>query len=480
MQGAKNKFVQFIGIASIFLIFQLITRHLNPLEARSISGYRSYNEDLTKDNYNTDFNLKNNQRKSSIVRVNNPDASLSIPFLDKINNYWHIAGNTEIRNANYIRLSNNDIPNSYGSIMSNSIGDNKINDFETILSFRLKSTNNVNSKKHNYKSKRAENNYNEGLVFMISPENGFIKANLHSSYSKKQYELNTNGIISNNHELMGFPSNLPGLALVIDMHSDQASDEKYAAPFFDAFVLTNPSHHKYDLEHDGDSDNIVWLNKNTQKHIKLKNSIMDGTLVELRLIYLESISFLKVDIRYPNEGKFWIELFQTNHPIYLPKNPKTQERYIGVSALTKNKPSSNIEILNIETNEFHYRDDLNKQESDEETSFDFAKEIQLFLSQEFGERIEIEKDDFIKLQMRKSQPYLNAHDKENKMKNTYHNSNNTNESGMIKASIILILKIAFFTIMIIALYFISVYARVILKHRKKIYGNHGTGLPLYK
>lgn len=391
------------------------------------------------DNIGMEHNEKvdiSQERRSNIVRIKNYDASLNIPFLDKINKYWYVGGNTQIRNANFIRLTGSGSQNSHGIVMSNGLGDNTIDDFEITLRFKISSNNN---------NKRETS---EGLALMIASENKFLKDDLYSSFAKKQYEMNSGGILPGDDNLMGFPKNLPGLALVIDTN-DNISNKKVRAPFFSAFVNNNPKEYFYDRESDGENSNVIKL---TDKHIKLKKSILEGEVVELRLIYLESISFLKVDVRYTSNENYWIELLQSNAPLYLPKNLETNQRYIGIGALAKEN-AANIDILNIATNEFHWR---GRDEVDEH-EFDFAKEIQLFLKEEFGKRTAIEKDNYTKWQLMKAQPSFEF--KENVQHEDMPNSNNR-----IGRFFSFILKSFLYLFLTCMLYLLSVYIRVSIKH----------------
>ena len=81
-----------------------------------------------------------NYRSNDRVRVKkvfNPDASLSVPFLDKINKYWHIGGTAEVRNMKSIMLTSAGQSGKHGVVLSNGIGDNTITDFEIVVDFRI-------------------------------------------------------------------------------------------------------------------------------------------------------------------------------------------------------------------------------------------------------------------------------------------------------------------------------------------------------
>ncbi|EDO15318.1 hypothetical protein Kpol_448p5 [Vanderwaltozyma polyspora DSM 70294] len=444
----RDKLVLGSIITFIFLIFQLCTRSIpnnyyqngiNPL----IDPIERFKVDQESGN--------------SIVRVKNEDASLAVPFLDKINKFWYVGGQPQIRNAEYIRLISASNPDSNGLIMSNGIGDNTINDFEIIMKFK------ISSNKDQINTKKATSS-SEGLVLLITPENEFLTTDLHSTYSKRQYEINSGGILPSSTDLMGFPKNFPGLSLVLDCYQNDKSTIT-SAPFFDAFINNDPSKYHYDRFSDGKDSNIIKLNPN---HIKLKDSMLSGDDVELRLIYLESINFLKIDIKYESEGNIWIELYQSKNPLFVPKNPKTGQRFIGVGALSNENPV-NIDILNIQTNEFHWE---GKDESIEE-SFDYVQKVQLFLQKEFGQRVTMERDEFIKWKYLKAQP-------------SYKHTENTRKSTKFKKDKITnqtlptriargLFKVVLYVLILAFIYLATVYIRVTIRHIKKR-NNYNDGL----
>lgn len=106
-------------------------------------------------------------------------------------------------------------------------------------------------------------------------------------------------------------------------------------------------------------------------------------------------------MQYAKEGNYWIELFQTTENLYLPKNMHTGQRYIGCSALN-GQLTETVELLDVSTSEFHWND---MDESIEDT-YDYAKEAELFLEQEFGEVLDREPDEFTKWKMIKAQPNI--------------------------------------------------------------------------
>lgn len=372
-------------------------------------------------------------RKSQIIKTSNKDASLSIPFLDKISKYWYVGGETEVRNAAFIRLTKAGTSNQHGIILSNGIGDNVIDNFEIIVKFRL-STQEKNSEK-----KKSYPLMGDGMAIAITSEKDFLRKDLHSSYARKLYEINSGGVLVDNKDMMGLPRNLPGVAVIIDTYKNHKGT-KTAIPFLDAILNTSPKTQWYDLASDGRETTALKLNQN---HIRLKQSIVEGDVTQLRIIYLESINFLKIDIQYSKEGNYWIELFQTHDIPPLPVNKETGQRYIGISALT-GEITETVDVLGAETNEFHWE---GKDESVEE-SFDFAKEMQLFLAQEYNQKIALEKDEFQKWKMLKSQP-------------NYH-TNEQKPAEIIKFSFMKT-SVIFFSIITI-IYLVSVYVRVSMKH----------------
>lgn len=306
--------------------------------------------------------------RTRVQREPNADASLSIPLLDKINNFWLVDGATQIRNFGNIRLTSRGQLGQYGVVVSNGAGDNVLDDFETVVSFKIHNTG-VSSQF-----------MGDGMVVAISPEKDYIQQNMMSSYGRSQYEHNSGGIIGNDRGLMGLPRNLPGLVVVIDTYKNDPKT-RLKPPFMSVLLNMDPRKHHYSAATDGTES----TGHNLCPLIKLKRSLMSGKDTKLRIIYLESIGFLKVDIKYPDSNE-WIELYQQDSNLYLPKNRVTGQRYIAIGALT-GQATQTVEIQGVETSEFHW-------DEHEEEGFDYAKEMQYFLAQEYGERVKIGEDDY--------------------------------------------------------------------------------------
>lgn len=136
---------------------------------------------------------------------------------------------------------------------------------------------------------------------------------------------------------------------------------------------------------------------------------------------------------------------QTHLKEPLPRNDETNQRYIGISALT-GELSQTVDILSVETNEFHLKDK-------DDTSNDFAKEIELYFIQEYNEKIALEEDSEQRWKMSKSQPRYEVNEiNEMPAKKQVHG-----KSQFLKNFIV-------FFIIITTLYLASVYVRVSMKH----------------
>lgn len=449
MRNDNKKTTKIIVSLAITLIFLI-------LHQRSPTGFLSSHLGTSLLGHLTDFKTNNDtsetvsshkplKRKSKIVRTFNNDASLSPPYLDKINNNWFVGGETEIKNYEYVRLTNAGAKNQHGVLLSNGVGDNTINDFETIFTFRIKQCG------------------GDGMTFLISSENGFLYKDLRGSFALRQYVLNSGGVMAGDYSMMGFPRNLPGLAVVLDTYGNKNNANRDRVPFIDLFVNTIPQEHLYDLDSDGEESSSHRLNSD---HIPLRKNVISGDLLKLRIIYMESISFLKIDIQYENEGDYWIELFQTNENLMLPKNKNTGQRYVGIGGLTGDMTQT-VELYDIETNEFHWE---NGDESLEDT-FDYAKEAQLFLEQEFQEKIEIERDRFTKWKMMKSQPNYHLYTDENTKQDA--TLNGSNDHGALSKLLSILWNFLFGMFVLIVVYLISVYIRVARRHFQRMKKRHG-------
>lgn len=350
-----TKWVQVGLIATLFLAFKLLFKYDRESELQTATIYR---------------------RLPRVKREFNSDASLSIPFLDKVNDYWLVKGETQIRNYGNIRLTSRGQPGQYGIVVSNGAGDNTLDDFETVVSFKIHSGGSTSQL------------LGDGMVIMITPEKDFVSYNMLSSYARQQFELNSGGILGNDRELMGLPQNLPGLAVIIDTYRNDAKT-RLKPPFLSVLLNMNPQEHHYSFNTDGKGSTGYQL----CPFIKLKKSTISGKETKLRIIYLESIGFLKIDIKYSGSDE-WIELYQQDTNLYLPKNKKSGQRYIAIGAMT-GQLTETVEIQQVETSEFHWDEGT-------EDDFDYVEEMQYFLAHEYGEYVDMEIDDYSKWKNAKS------------------------------------------------------------------------------
>lgn len=402
-----------------------------------------------------------NHRSNDRVRVKkvfNPDASLSVPFLDKINKYWHIGGTAEVRNMKSIMLTSAGQSGKHGVVLSNGIGDNTITDFEIVVDFRIYG-----------REQRQSSHIGDGMAIVITPENGFLVRDLVSSFSRKQYEINSGGVHAKNVDLMGLPNNLPGLALVFDTYKNNYRTD-VEIPYLDLILNTDPQKDMYSVN----TDNLESTSKKlTPKHIKLHPSTIKGDITKLRIIYSETIGFLKVDIQYQKEGDYWIELYQSNEKIYLPKNKSSGQRFIGISALTGDA-TENVEILAVSTNEYHWNS-YEREIQDSTTndnlprSYEYAQALKNYLLNEFGHRIALEKDDYTRWKMKMAQPNY-ENDLNDRVENQ-HVNNNKHQSKSSSRYIILLL-------FLVLIYISSVYIRVTKKHLRRLKRRRATSQTL--
>lgn len=367
-------------------------------------------------------------RRSEIQRIPNKDASLSIPFLDKISKYWYVGGAAEIRNTAFVRLTRAGSVDQHGLILSNGLGDNTIDNFETVVKFR------VSPKTGSTSSSLM----GDGIAIVITPEKDFLMQDLLSSYARRQYHINSGGIVAGDTGMMGLPRNLPGLALIIDTHKNYRKVPG-AVPFLDVLINTEPAKQEYDPETDGEMSAAIKLN---EKKIRLKRSLLAGDIVQLRLIYLESENFLKIDVQYAKEGDYWIELIRTHLTTALPRNSESNQRYIGISAST-GQVSQTVDILGIETNEFHLKDE-------DDSSKEFLREMELYFLQEFDDKYALEEDDYQRWKMSNSRPRYEVKEETTTKSEKKHNS--------------FIKSFTSFFIILVCIYLASIYIRICIKH----------------
>lgn len=352
---------------------------------------------------------------NGLIKIRNNDVSLAAPYLDKINKNWHVGGSTTIRNNGNIQLTRTGEINKSGSILSNGVGDKKINNFETVYDFKI------------------DQSKGDGIAFVMTSENGFIWKDLTSSYAMRQYMINTNGILAHDTTMMGFPKNLPGLAIVLQTSSF------LPAPECDIFLNLNPEEHSYDFESFGIKSSAIKLN---QYSIRLNERILNGERLRLRVIYLESINFLKIDISY-TQGMNWEELYiNQNLEWELPKNRRSGERYIGISSLSKHN-SQTVSLFNILTNEFHWAN--SRDETMEIANDDFKKDALSFIQNEYG-------------------VVLNQNSKNNQS----HKEIGKQKQKLFLLNIGTIFKLIVIFIILIIAYVFSIYIRVIRKHIRKL------------
>ena len=422
MAGPKRPITPNMGLAAVivfcFVIFQILAQRWSNSSSADDNDYFSFTH-----------------RESSISKIFNLDASLSVPFLDKVNQFWLIGGDTQIRNKEFIRLTSAAAHNKHGTVISNGVGDNTINDFEIIVKFR------ISNRETSYDL--GNKDISEGMVFLITPENQFITQDFTNEFTRGQYEIASGGILGHDTSLMGFPKNIPGLALVVDTYQNSKRSTSGAKiPFMDAMLNLDPLTDYYDRSSDGDASMSSSLKLN-KKHIQLNESVIEGDITTMRIIYMESISFLKVDIKYKSEGDYWIELFHATDDIYIPKNIETGQRYIGIGAMN-GKATENVDILDVQTNEFHW----DSHDESSEDSFGYVKEAQKYLAHEYGQMIAMEMDEYKRWKMIKAQPN--------------YQTIKQNKSGF--SFISLILRTIVFLILLCAAYVASVYIRISQKH----------------
>lgn len=425
----RDALVRLVVVASILLLFTIS----QTCWKRATSSIRQQQNAL-------------HVRPSQVERFRNIDASLDVPFLDKISRYWYASGSPEIQNSEYIRLTKAGFPGEYGSIVSNGLGDNTINDFEVIVKFRIMPRD-VNRKTSNGKSPLM----GDGMAIVIASEKDFISPESYTSgYAKKQFDINSGGVLLGNTEMMGLPKNLPGLCLVIDtfQNSDRSRSK---IPFLDIHVNTLPRDQKYDFESDGARTTALKLLENP---IRLPQNCIKGDWTQFRIIYMESINTLKIDAKYAGEGDYWIELYHSKLNVNIPKNSRSGERYIGVGGLT-GQLTETVDIFSVETNEFHWR---NHEESAEH-SFGYAKEVQMFLAQEFDREVSLEEDDFQKWKITRAQPNLSGQ-RPDKKASSQTPRKSKSFFGWLGSSLL-------FCILVVVFYLASVYVRVSVKHVNK-------------
>lgn len=455
----SKKFLLALIITSLFLICH-----------QSNILFSSYGKDYITDcnggQVSDPFHINSNiisQHKSKIIKIPNNDASLSPPYLDKISKYWYIGGSTQVRNDQSVKLTSKNIPHTHGSIISNGIGDNTINDFETEFVFRLPFVGN------------DLRSIGDGISFVLTSQNDFLLKDLTSSFASRQYMINSGGILPNDISMMGFPKNLPGLSLVLDTFANDPRNKEYV-PFLDIFLNSDPQSGSYDIDSDGSKSTIQRLNKD---HIKLRKNVYQGDMIHLRIIYIESISFLKVDIQYENVGNYWIELFSSNdlldtrtQAVFLPKNERTGQRFIGMGALNGDLTET-VELFYIKTSEFHWNANINEEDL---SDFNHYKEWEKFLLKDFHEQISNERDSFTRWKMIKSQPMYGNHLQETtklmdlkQLSDTklYRQKESKRESSLWRF-LRSIFKWMVIISIIMTLYLFSIYIRVSKKHWKRI------------
>ncbi|AMD19108.1 HBR207Wp [Eremothecium sinecaudum] len=311
----------------------------------------------------------NVQNPLLVNRFHNKDASLSPPYLDKVNKYWHVKGSTVIKNWDEIRLTSGGEKNRWGVLLSNGMGDNVIDNFEVVVDFSLDATG-------------TEKARGAGMVILVTSHHEYMTKRLHSGYARQQFQLST-ALEIENHDLMGFPRNMPGLAIVIDTFKDDPGS-RAQPPNLKLFLNDNVREQYYDLASDGE--------RSTSKNLITAPMPTEEIRHRIRIIYLECIGYLKVDIDYGAKDR-WKEIFRQEKNLKLPKNARNGQRYIGVGALN-GEHSQNVKLHNVDTSEYQWVKGENDRQL--ENSFSYAKEITRFLNWELGEHIKMEEDDYAK------------------------------------------------------------------------------------
>lgn len=367
----------------------------------------------------------------NIRREYNSDLSLSPPFLDTISKHWHVKGNALVKNYDKIRLTQSGQAHQFGLLVSNGFGDSKINNFEIMVDFSIDSEN--------------KNRIGDGLVITITSENQFMIQDLHSSYAKTQYQLNQN-IDPNNQDLMGFPKSLPGLSIVIDTHKNDQNSNLFP-PFFTMLINSNSKTESYDILSDGVNSTSQQLVENP---LHLKPLLLNGNKTRLRIIYLETIGFLKIDISY-SDNTYWNQLFLKPIGVILPKHRETGERYIGIGALS-DQFTETVNIYKVSTCEFHW----DKEIEGDMHNLDDLNAIYSFLEEEYDQKFWLTNNDLINWNSPGIQG-LNVDMFQSSQFTTF-------ELKYIKV----FMRLLFWFSILIFIYLISVYLRVLVRRSRKI------------
>ncbi|AET39995.1 Uip5p Ecym_5227 [Eremothecium cymbalariae DBVPG len=360
-----------LAVVSTFIAFHLLFPSSEILEdSSSYPGIGSFRSEKWSQQ-------QKHEKPLRVAKYYNSDASLDIPYLEKINKFWHVRGSTQIKNWDEIKLTRSGERERSGLVLSNGIGDNTIDDFEVVVEFAIDLSD--RTKLHG-----------DGMAIVITSLQEYMTADLHSSYAKKQFYLN-HGIELDNNELMGFPRNIPGLSVVIDTYKNSANT-KYKPPFISAFINDDVKQQYYDIKSDGVDS--------TCRHLASQEMLSVIDTSRVRIIYLESVGFLKIDIDYGFQDH-WTQLFKQEKGVQLPKHPRTGERFIGVGA--RNGELTQTVILHrVHTYEYHWTHD---QEDNKEDTFDYVEEITRYLKWELGEVVKMEEDEYTRWSLIRGQMY---------------------------------------------------------------------------
>lgn len=319
-------------------------------------------------------------RQSHISRIYNLDTTLYEPYAN-IRDRWNVHGNVDIL-QDKIEINN-------GYIITNSVGDRFMDDFEIIMSFRVKES---------------------GSIFVLGTE---------------EVDFSSDG-------------------LYVDFFNEDIRDDENDSLIKQWYV------------------EVFTIRNNERINIteeKIKIDYHNSKYMTVRLIIFENMAYLKLDIDYSNIfASNWNEVFQIKD-LKVAKLPTSvnNQKFTGI------KSEGLLDLKEIRTNEFHWEEKISKGDIEHasiEDTWQYINEIQLFLAQEFGQRISMEMNEFKKLKLIKSQPSLRLNER-------IYNSEHSNK-GFFGNLWSLTWKLFILIILNVIGYFISVYFRVAKKHINRV------------
>ncbi|OBA28334.1 hypothetical protein HANVADRAFT_51645 [Hanseniaspora valbyensis NRRL Y-1626] len=289
------------------LFWILIIKPLGYLFGSTTSLTNFENMKFLKDFSHEDLYMTSGQ--SQVSKFENDRFSLRLPYLDTLDNNYHITGSPIIKNTKYVRLLEKGVIGKHSVILSKST---LPSDFEIQMSLSLEPGS------FKLKKQVANKRAGDGFTIFFTQESDEFVTKYPTSQEDRNRILKETGVDTRNVDLMGIPKNLKSDNIVLDFFengevvNNQENDKRWnglKTPHLSCLSVSSDGN-EYNYLDDGLSiaHDMISLD---QKSVFTDKGLLefDPNKFKLRIIRVSSLLF-KIDIDYTGTGKDWQELMR--------------------------------------------------------------------------------------------------------------------------------------------------------------------------